>query len=74
MKALVATCGRPFGTTLIAPSFSEVLLVDIGGEFHRRAGVPMGAGRRPLPNSAGVSAPQKVWSHAEVDGEEVTGR
>ena len=45
--------GRPFGTTLIAPSFSEVLLVDIGGEFHRRAGVPMGAGRRPLPTSPG---------------------
>ena len=47
--------GRPFGTTLIAPSFSEVMLVDIGGEFHRRAGVPMGATRRPLPNSTGVS-------------------
>ena len=49
--------GRPFGTTLIAPSFREVLLVDIGGELHRRAGVPMGASQRPLPTSTGESAP-----------------
>jgi len=52
--------GRSFGTTLIAPSFSEVLLVDIGGEFHRRSGVPMGASRRPLPASTRESAPQKL--------------
>ena len=44
--------GRPFGATLIAPSFSEVLLVDLGSEFHRRTGVPMGATQRPLPTSA----------------------
>ena len=41
--------GLPVGATLIAPCFNEVMLLDIGGEFHRRAGVPMGAGRRPLP-------------------------
>ena len=43
--------GLPVGTTLIAPCFNEVLLIDIGGEFHRRAGVPMGASQLPLPNS-----------------------
>ena len=42
--------GLPVGSTLIAPCFNEVLLIDIGGEFHRRAGVPMGASRRPLPS------------------------
>ncbi|MCP4327043.1 MAG: allophanate hydrolase [Alphaproteobacteria bacterium] len=41
--------GLPVGTTLIAPGFNEMLLIDIGGEFHRRAGVPMGASQRPLP-------------------------
>ena len=41
--------GLPVGATLIAPCFDEMLLLDIGGEFHRRAGVPMGASRRPLP-------------------------
>ena len=66
--------GRPFGVTLVAPSFNEVLLVDIGGEFHRRTGVPMGASRRPLPNSTGVSARYEVWRDAEADGDEVTGR
>ncbi len=40
--------GLPFGTSLIAPSFNEMLLIDIGGEFHRRAGVPMGASQLPL--------------------------
>ena len=40
--------GLPVGTTLIAPCFSEMLLIDIGGEFHRRAGVPMGASQLPL--------------------------
>ena len=44
--------GRPVGTTLIAPCFNEMPLIDIGGEFHRRAGVPMGAGGRPLPSVA----------------------
>ena len=43
--------GLPVGATLIAPCFNEVLLIDIGGEFHRRAGVPMGASQLPLPNS-----------------------
>ena len=43
--------GLPVGTTLIAPCFNEMLLIDIGGEFHRRAGVPMGASQLPLPNS-----------------------
>ena len=43
---------RPVGATLIAPSFNEMPLIDIGGEFHRRAGVPMGAGERPLPDPA----------------------
>ena len=42
--------GLPVGATLIAPCFDEMLLLDIGGEFHRRAGVPMGASRRPLPS------------------------
>ena len=42
--------GLPVGATLIAPCFNEVLLIDIGGEFHRRAGVPMGASQLPLPN------------------------
>ena len=41
--------GLPVGTTLIAPCFNEVPLVGVGGELHRRAGVPMGAGGRPLP-------------------------
>ena len=41
--------GLPVGTTLIAPCFNEMPLIDIGGEFHRRAGVAMGAGERPLP-------------------------
>ena len=40
---------RPVGTTLIAPCFNEMPLIDIGGELHRRAGVPMGATERPLP-------------------------
>jgi len=44
--------GLPFGTTLIAPSFNEMLLIGIGGEFHRRAGVPMGASQLPLPSLA----------------------
>ena len=44
--------GLPVGATLIAPCFDEMLLLDIGGEFHRRAGVPMGASRRPLPGLA----------------------
>ena len=43
--------GLPVGTTLIAPCFNEMLLIDIGGEFHRRAGVSMGASQLPLPNS-----------------------
>ena len=43
--------GLPVGTTMIAPCFNEMLLIDIGGEFHRRAGVPMGASQLPLPNS-----------------------
>ena len=43
--------GLPVGTTLIAPCFNEMLLIDIGGEFHRRAGVPMGASQLPLPSS-----------------------
>ena len=42
--------GLPVGTTLIAPGFNEILLIDIGGEFHRRAGVPMGASQLPLPS------------------------
>lgn len=42
--------GLPVGTTLIAPCFNEVLLVDIGGEFHRRSGVPMGATQLPVPS------------------------
>ena len=42
--------GLPVGTTLIAPSFNETLLVDIGGEFHRRTGVPMGASQLALPS------------------------
>ena len=41
--------GLPVGATLIAPCFNEMMLLDIGGEFHRRAGVPMGASGRPLP-------------------------
>ena len=44
--------GLPVGATLIAPCFDEMLLLDIGGRFHRRAGVPMGASRRPLPDLA----------------------
>ena len=39
--------GLPVGATLIAPCFNEVTLLDIGGEFHRSTGVPMGASRRP---------------------------
>ena len=42
--------GLPVGATLIAPCFNEVLLCSIGGELHRRAGVPMGATRLPLPS------------------------
>ena len=41
---------RPVGTTLIAPCFNEMPLIDIGSELHRRAGVPMGATERPLPS------------------------
>jgi allophanate hydrolase len=44
------SAGLPFGTTLIAPSFNEMPLIDIGGEFHRRAGVLMGASQLPLPS------------------------
>jgi len=44
--------GLPVGTTLIAPCFNEMLLVDIGGEFHRRTGVPMGASGRPVPGAS----------------------
>ena len=43
---------RPVGATLIAPCFSEMALIDIGGELHRRAGLPMGAGERPVPDLA----------------------
>ena len=43
--------GLPVGTTLIAPCFNEMLLIDVGGEFHRRNGVPMGASQRPPPDS-----------------------
>lgn len=43
---------RPVGATLIAPCFNEMALIDIGGELHRRAGLPMGAGERPLPDLA----------------------
>ena len=42
--------GLPVGATLIAPCFDEMPLLDIGGEFHRRTGVPMGASHRPLPS------------------------
>jgi allophanate hydrolase len=45
------SAGLPVGSTLIAPGFNEMLLIDIGGEFHRRAGVPMGASQLPLPSS-----------------------
>ena len=41
--------GLPVGVSLIAPCFNEMMLLDIGGEFHRRTGVPMGASGRPLP-------------------------
>ena len=44
--------GLPVGATLIAPCFNEMLLVDIGGELHRRTGVPMGASRRPVPRAS----------------------
>ena len=55
--------GLPVGTTLIAPAFNEMLLVDVGGEFHRRNGVPMGASQRTLPNPTGTSAHQESdWS------------
>ena len=43
--------GLPVGTTLIAPCFNEMLLVGVGGEFHRRTGVPMGATGQPLPGA-----------------------
>ena len=43
--------GLPVGTTLIAPCCNEMLLVGVGGEFHRRTGVPMGATGQPLPGA-----------------------
>ncbi|MFQ5993006.1 MAG: allophanate hydrolase, partial [Nitrospiraceae bacterium] len=48
------SAGLPVGISLIAPGFSETLLVGIGGEFHRRARVPMGATRLPLPRAGSV--------------------
>lgn len=44
------SAGLPVGATLIAPGFNEMRLIDIGGAFHRRAGLPMGASQRPLPS------------------------
>jgi len=43
--------GTPVGATLIAPAFHEGLLTALGGEFHARAGLAMGATNQPLPRS-----------------------
>jgi allophanate hydrolase len=41
--------GTPIGATFIAPAFHEGLLAAIGGDFHARAGLTLGATGAALP-------------------------
>lgn len=41
--------GRPAGVTLIAPAGRDALLAAVAEDLHARAGVPLGAGDKPLP-------------------------
>ena len=43
--------GVPMGMTLLAPAFSDAMLVDLAGEFHARRSPIMGATGIPLPGS-----------------------
>ena len=43
--------GLPFGVTLLAPAFAEVMVSEVAAALHRRAGLAMGATGLPLPLS-----------------------
>ncbi len=67
--------GTPAGVTLIAPAFREGLLTALGGEFHARTGLTMGATGVPLPDPAptATSTPSDTIEVAVV-GAHLTGQ
>jgi allophanate hydrolase len=55
--------GTAMGGTLVAPAFSEALLVGLGADFHAAAGLPMGATGHKLP----PLTPRSVTAAATID-------
>ena len=42
--------GLPLGVTFLAPGFAEARAAGIAAAFHRRAGLPLGASKNPMPS------------------------
>jgi allophanate hydrolase len=65
--------GLPFGSSLVAPAFSEHALLSIADRLHRDAGLAAGATGLPLPAPAPRRAKAGDWISVAVCGAHMSG-